>query len=223
MTTTSPFPRAVEAAQSYRRRVGPRLRQSQTAALDEVDARLQRLDAEYAELVSLNSLLLAQDGQGLVMHRNPVSGEVTVRFGSAGPGFTLQPADPAVPIELDSHSRVGGYLPGSSSADGAETPGYKRRMEELLEAFYSGAHRIQKLMREVLGKPHKGSMGITTVRNHLVEHPSTGSLYSFGYSTNGPVVKPIQRGQPEWIDAGLFANAEEFVTSLETAFGGAMH
>jgi hypothetical protein len=95
-------------------------------------------------------------------------------------------------------------------------------LEGLLESYYQNAHQVQRLVTGLLKPKRKNKFEcrpITMVRNGLVEHPRPELVYSFGYGTNGPVVRPIARGgKREWVDSGLVPNTEAFDKALAEAF-----
>jgi hypothetical protein len=90
----------------------------------------------------------------------------------------------------------------------------KAQMETSLEQFYRSAHRVVKLAQSTARGTNIKPMGVITVRNHLIEHPKPGALYSFGWCSEGPRVKPSHKPDQEWHDAGLIANAGEFARAL---------
>lgn len=62
-------------------------------------------------------------------------------------------------------------------------------------------------------------LGVTNVRNHLIQHTkgkgSMALINSFGIHTNGPILKPIRpKDSPAPIDKGLYPNLEEFLDQI---------
>jgi len=90
------------------------------------------------------------------------------------------------------------------------------------EAFYYFAHRATKCLHHVSGFKRFDPAGTRDARNHLIEHPvGLGGFIALhrNYTYDRPegvVIKPYRKkGESfEHKDAGLYPNAEEFITSL---------
>jgi hypothetical protein len=95
-----------------------------------------------------------------------------------------------------------------------------------LEGFYYNTSRVRDLFRDssngLPGLQGFEATGVRDVRNHLVEHPTRKKgVKVMAIALGGPIgpqLKPVRRSQDPagtW-DAGLYANAREFCSSLET-------
>lgn len=216
--TTSSLMQAVDALQRFREQRRDALTQQRIETLREVETRLLRLAAQYNELLQINTRLMESDPLRIQMSFDPSSETITFGDGDTAIRIKLNRADPNVPIARDNESMVGAYIAGSTSSESAEIVQLKSRMESLLEDFYHSAHRVQKLVKTLPGMLKTESRAITIVRNKLVEHPEVGDFYTFGWSSSGPVVRPLHRPGRQWVDAGLIPNTKEFVDVLVKAF-----
>jgi hypothetical protein len=93
----------------------------------------------------------------------------------------------------------------------------------LVEYFYYASHRVIDIvndgLRHLPGLIRIRADGITTVRNHLIEHvrhKGGNTVYSFSLSVSGPRLRPISwsKDPPASRDEGLWANAHEFESIL---------
>ena len=92
------------------------------------------------------------------------------------------------------------------------------------ECFYWVANRARSILKQMPGLSSFEALGIRNVRNNLIEHPERPSsnimISSFGYGMpQGPVLKALRYSHQTEIfpDAGLFVNAVEFFTAVETS------
>ena len=217
-TAAVSFPRAIDALRHFRKRSQETLSHLQIETLREIETRLLRLASQYDELLQINTQLMESDPLRIRTSFDPSSGTLTFGVGDEAIQIKLNRANPNIPICFDSESIVGAYTPGSKPDEPDEIVQLKSRMESSLEDFYHSAHRVQKLFRTLPGMAKTESRALTIVRNKLVEHPEVGDFYTFGWSTSGPVVRPIHRPGREWVDAGLIPNTKEFVDVLLKAF-----
>lgn len=217
--TNSPLNRPIDALRRFQTRCELTFSPDELETINEIETRLQRLANEYQELLDINDRLMNTDPLRIRTSIDPWSGVVSFDVGSEAFHFKLNRADPQLPILKSHETAVGAYRSGSSSEEAEEVVQLKARMETLLEGFYQNAHRVQKLVKTLSGIPGKESRKITIVRNKLVEHPDVGEPYTFGWSTNGPVVRPLhRRPDRKWADPGLVPNTQEFADVLTRAF-----
>jgi len=192
--------------------------QEQQEAANELKRRIKRLENEYNRLIQLNNLLCSD----LLpkTHFDESTGIMSTTFNGLTQSFKLNRADPNKPVKLLSSSTIGAY--SADDSDRVKEPENitenKMDMEQLLEGYYNNAFRITKLAQTVTGKNKFHCKEITMVRNNLIVHPEAVSIYSFGYGSNGPIVKPIHRGQSTWVDNGLTPNTTALVKSLIELF-----
>lgn len=213
-----PIALAIDALRRFRAKRKDTLSSESIETLREVEARLLRLDTQYNELLEINTQLMESDPLRIRTHFDPESDTITFGVGDEEIKIQLNRADPNIPIAQDNESIVGAYTAGDEASDPDHIAKLKSRMESALEDFYHSAHRVQKLMKTLPGIPKAESRAITIVRNKLVEHPDAGDFYSFGWSSSGPVVRPIHRPGRQWVDAGLVPNTKEFVDVIIKAF-----
>jgi hypothetical protein len=190
--------------------------QEQTEAVVEIKRRLKRLENDSNRLIRLNNELL--DKEMAQVQFDEASDTLTFSFKGSAHSIKINRADPDTPVRLVGSTSMGAYVAGKPTPDGEATDELKSVMEQLLEGFYDNAFRITKLAGTRTGRPKFECRGITMVRNKLITHPPEGAIYSFGFSSTGPVVKPIHRGELEWTDAGLVPNVEMLREALLNLF-----
>jgi hypothetical protein len=188
----------------------------QMEAAAEIKRRLKRLENDTNRLIRINNKLL--DNETPKIHFDEQSDTLTLTFKGTAQSIKIKRANPDVPVKLAGSTSMGAYVAGKPNRDSEATDDLKSVMEQMLEGVYNNAFRITKLAQTVAGRRRFECRNITMVRNKLVEHPEPGAIYSFGYSSNGPVVKPIHRGEREWTDAGLVPNVEALRQSLLEVF-----
>jgi hypothetical protein len=147
---------------------------------------------------------------------DPDADTVTFRSGEMAQTVKLRRADPNKPLQMRTLYAGGAYVADSKGAAAQAGP-LNLELEAQLEDFYHNAHRLLKLVRRLPGLGNCRCKQVDTVRNKLVEHPVGGLVYSFGYGSGGPVVRPIHRGKRQWVDKGLVSNSKALVTSLTKA------
>ena len=93
----------------------------------------------------------------------------------------------------------------------------------LVENFYYSSHRIIDILNDGIrflpGLIRVRAYGVTTVRNHLIEHvrgKGGNTVYSFSLNVSGPRLRPLSWSKDEKgsRDEGLWKNADEFRASL---------
>jgi hypothetical protein len=211
---------AIAAMEHYSAAKQSSLNQDQKATVHEILCRLQRLAAEVASLIDINNQL--SDSDGLSTDFDASSDTLTVR-GAEGMelSITLPRANPDVPIEMVQHAAAHSTRPDSNET--AEVKDLRHRLETTLEAYYYNAHHILKLIQTLPGLKGFECREVTIVRNKLVEHAKSGSIYTFGYGSTGPLVKAFQRGEHrEWNDEGLVPNTVKFARAIESTIQRAL-
>ena len=89
----------------------------------------------------------------------------------------------------------------------------------ITESIYNDLWTIRQRLKYLPKFKNFNPPGVRNVRNHLMLHTedqySVALPYSFGISTNGPVLRPAKPSNIEASnDAGLCKNVEEFLTSI---------
>jgi hypothetical protein len=189
-----------------------RLTVEQTEAGAEIKRRLERVENETNRLIQINNKLL--DDEAPKIHFDESSDTLTLTFKGTAQSIKLNRANPDVPVKLAGSTSIGAYVAGKADRDSEATDELKAVTEQMLEGVYNNAFRITKLAQTLTGRRRFECRNITMVRNKLVEHPEPGAIYSFGFSSTGPVVKPIHRGTREWTDAGLLPNVGALCKAL---------
>lgn len=188
--------------------------QEKKETANELKRRIKRLGNDYNRLIHINSILCEAKLPKVLFDETTDTMSITNK--GVTQSIKLNRADPNIPMKIVSSTAIGAY----SAKDTAETKEsgrideFKMELEQLLEHYYNNAFRITKLTQVLTGKKKYHCVEITIVRNKLIEHPESGSLYSFGFGSNGPVVKPIHRGKKTWNDNGLVPNTAALVASL---------
>lgn len=205
---------ASDALQRYRARHERDLDAQQRETLYEVARRLEQLDEQAHRLIEQNNAFMA--GHTITKIPGPEGADtIVVRLPGALPvAITTKRADPNIPVEIGSTAGGGAYHVVSERASAfGVSDSERRKYESEVEAYYYNAHRVLDLLRETPGLGKLQSRAITIVRNKLVEHPTVGAKYSFGFGSAGPVVRPMG-GAGGWRDDGLVPNTEAFITDL---------
>ena len=201
---------ALRAVISFLARKSASFSQDQTRVGDELKRRLRRLEAECNRLVKINNTLM--HAKLPRMSHDSTTDTLTMTVGDISHSIRLKRADPDVPVKVVQSVAIGTY--GHSEGPPRSSPeieDLKMLFESLLEQYYYNAFRITKLLQELTGRTKSHCAKITMVRNQLVEHPKDAADYTFGYGTQGPVVRPVKRGAPAWNDAGLVPNTVALV------------
>lgn len=122
---------------------------------------------------------------------------------------------------------AGGYTVDSEDKDGvfSSLGGNAEKWTEfrqLTTSYYQTAHRVIKICEDLPMKSELKALGVTIVRNHLLEHPegkNSGVIFdTFGFDhVKGPIVKGMRRSDQVDIhpDPGFLANNNEMVINLE--------
>lgn len=211
------YSRALTAFEKYKASRASKASPEETASLNEISRRLKRLENQVGELININNSMLATQVPQTEFDQD--SDTVTFRWEGGEQKIKLKRADPNVPIQHRTVMAGGAYIPEHSGQDeNVQRETQEMKMEALLEDYYQNAHKVLKLVKTLPGLRNVRCQEITMVRNWLVEHPKRGDVYSFGYGTSGPVVRPIQKSARQWNDSGLVPNTEAFVGKLTEAF-----
>jgi hypothetical protein len=213
MPENDPWPRAIAAVAAYRAATST---QDPSVAFtwDEISARLTRLQRQYAELLRINQAIFEADPLAPRVSFNPATDTVVFEVGGGKMEIQLRRADPEVPVSLTGIGAMSAYPATDPNSGTPELAELKYRLEVLLENFYHSAHRVQKLVGELVGDKRSGAKAVILVRNDLVEHSAGGEPYSFAASSNGPVVRPFSASERTTHDPGLIPNALAFVDAL---------
>lgn len=194
----------------------PALSAETQETLREVIRRLERLSAQTEKLIAINNSLLGTSG---VSTEFDVSTDcLVIRAGDTEQRLQLRRTDPNVPITMRTLTAGGAYHAGATDDVPLEDAQLRLELESKLEAFYQSAHRVLKLLGTIPDLRKIKCMAITQVRNKLIEHPDDGTIYSFGFGSTGPRVKPMRRGTPAWNDEGLVPNTRDFVDAIAAGF-----
>jgi len=214
---------AYKAVVAYLEIKAPALTQVQLETARELKHRLKRLENDCNSLIRVNNALL--DAQAPQIRFDESTDTLTVTMNGASQWIKLARADPDIPIKIGQPVAMGAYQAGhDAETDKIEdTELLRRQMEQSLEGYYENAFRITKLAAQLTARKKYDCSEIRTVRCKLIDHPDAGSIYSFGSSSTGPVVKPIQNAPREAkVDAGLVPNTVALVTSLTALFASSI-
>lgn len=208
---------AYKAAVAYVERCVNAMTPAQVDTASELKQRIRRLENDCYQLVRMNNQLV--DAESWQMRFDEESGTMTIAYRGGEMSYRLKRAKPDVPVKLRSHVSMNVY-DASRDDRSTEQPDHveslKMSMETRLEHYYENAFRITKLVQQLTGDAKDHCEEITMVRNHLIAHPKfPATIYSFGFGSSGPVVKPVQRAGPRaWDDAGLVLNTRALVAWL---------
>jgi hypothetical protein len=187
------------------------------ANLTDIKSRVQRLSAQVERLMTINNKMIS--AEGATLHFDSDTGRITFGWSGASVSFTINRADPNVPVKILGQTLSGGYDASKDDPRGdANLEELRRRLEDEIEAFYAQAHRVQKRVQFFFKLKKCACKEIAIVRNHLLEHPINSVTNTFGYGTNGPILSLMMRGQSEFHDKGLLYNAKAFESFLVGVF-----
>jgi hypothetical protein len=204
----------IEAVDRYAERNAVHLTESEViSALKEIR---ERLDRQYARLIELNEIL--REGSVPKIEYDLATETFQVKDGTqearsfkipgiSGPLRQIAGAD-ITPFEAGVHST---NLP-------IEHAPLRLELEELLEAYYYGAHRLTVLVRKLPNLKKYSCKAMIVVRNDLIEHTKEEHNYAFGYGTGGPFVRPVRIAGDPPKDQGAVANTTAFIESLNSVF-----
>ena len=181
--------------------------------LREIARRIQRLQPALERLLQINAQLISETSPKV--HLDQDTDTLSIQVGDQIHSLKLNRAKPDTPVSLRGMATTGAYRAGAvSSNDTATISDLKSELEGSLEQYYYNAHRVLKLIQQLPGLRNFKCKEIIIVRNKLVEHADHGDIYSFGFGSAGPVVRPIVRLGRAWTDQGLLRNTEAFVNAL---------
>ena len=206
-----------KAAVQYFTKRNKAFSRKQNEAANEIKRRIKRMENDYNRLIKINDLFCESEMPNA--HFNEATDTSTFTYNGINQTIRYNRLNPNVPVKVVNSMSFCAYSASDLNVteDSEGIDDLKMQMEQLLEHFYNNAFRITKLIQKVNNsKAHCSE--ITIVRNKLIEHPEEGSLYSFGFGSNGPTVKPMHIGKKEWIDIGLIPNTEAFVNYLFEIF-----
>jgi hypothetical protein len=204
---------AIDAVEDFAASQGSQLGPKAQETLREVSRRLTRLSVLATELVEINNRLMANEG--LSVDFDPATNTLVLRGAGIEQRFQLRRANPDVPITMRPLTEGGAYRAGSAEDGDSDL---RLELESKIEGFYQSAHRVLKLLGSIPELSKISCMPITRVRNNLIEHPDDGALYSFGFGSTGPRVKPMHEGDSRWNDDGLIPNTVAFVSAIVAGF-----
>jgi hypothetical protein len=220
ITGQQPYAAALAAIQRFRQRIAPTGEQERRLA--EISRRLLRLSVNFHRLMDINRKLTEQHFSEV--HFDAETDMLEFSAGGRTRRLKLKRENPDRPIRFGGSINMGIFGAGADKSGSKEGLSLRVELEERLESYYQNAHQVQKLVTDVLKPKRKNKFEcrpITMVRNRLIEHPRPEDqlVYSFGYGTFGPVVRPTAKsGEREWVDSGLASNTAVFDKALATAF-----
>lgn len=206
---------AILAISSFAERHASDFSSDQQQTLLEVRRRLRRLEVLATELIEINNRLWSLSG--LEVDFDPETETINMSFGGETRSLKINRADPNVPVKVDGQTSSSAYHAGAAGVLNEEEASLRLVLEEKLEGYYQSAHRVIKLLGTLPPFAKLRCLPITLVRNKLIEHPETGALYSFGFGSSGPRVKPMKRDSPSYNDEGLVPNTRAFVDAIVSA------
>ena len=181
----------------------------------EIESRINTLASEYDKLQSLNDLILKHDTNIPKIDLDPASGKLKIELKGVITELFIRKKDEDVPVSIRDKSLLTSFLPEGDTPDSQNIDKLKNSLGPALEAFYYSANKLIDLVESLPNVSKFSFIGVKMVRNKLIEHPPDGSLYSFGASTSGPVIKPVKIITYNWNDKGLTSNALELVEHVE--------
>lgn len=178
--------------------------------------RLRKLEIQYNRLMKINDHLCKIELPK--MDLDPDTGTITVVHKGHMTSYKFGRANPNIAPKQISSGGMGAYkiTEQDSASNHNNTDALKQELEITLEPFYYNASKIVDNVRTITGAAKFNCHEITRVRNNLIEHPKPESPLSIGFSTNGPLVRPMDNRANDWIDAGLKLNTDVFIASLLT-------
>jgi hypothetical protein len=212
---------AIQAVIGYEQQHQSSLASEHREILLEIKRRLERLEVQAGELIDINNRMWAKQEFNLAF--DSATDTITVSVGGMQQSLTLKRADPNVPLQIRELTAGTGYHAGTSEAADEEEQRLRVELEQKLESYYQSAHRVLKLFGRVPGLAQIRCVAVSRVRNELIEHPSDGTLYSFGVGSTGPRVKPMYQGTPKFNDEGLLPNTNAFVQAIVVGCGAGAH
>ena len=193
------------------------LYQSQLSSLNEVRRRLSRIQKLSEELIVLNNKLV-ENNEHFHTDLDFING-FKVNIDGQEHIIKLKRKDPNVPIQLVGKAAMSAYSANNNEMEDEQISNMKIEFEEKVESFYQSAHRIKNLVKYLPSLLKFECLEITMVRNKLIEHTDGRHIYSFGFGSYGPVIKPERpQNESEFHDKGLIHNSKTFIESLELKF-----
>jgi hypothetical protein len=220
VTGQEPYAAALASIESFRQRIAPA--EEQERRLAEIERRLLRLSANFHRLMEINRKLTELHFSAVYF--NAETDMLEFSAGGRTRRLKLKRENADTPIRFGGSINVGIFGAGADKSGSKEGLSLRVELEERLESYYQNAHLVQKLVTDLLDPKRKSKFEcrpITMVRNRLIEHPRPEEqlVYSFGYGTTGPVVRPTAKsGEREWVDSGLASNPAAFDKALAEAF-----
>ncbi len=199
----------VEYFKSYENR----LNGNQISSINEVKRRLSRLDKLSEELINLNNQLITTN-EFFNLNFDPINGFI-VNIDGKEHLVKLKRKDPNVPIHMVGQVALSGYSANNKEIESEDDSEIKNEFEEKIESFYQTAHRVLKIVKILPGIVNFKCKEITITRNKLIEHTEERHIYSFGFGSYGPVLKPERpKNEDEFRDQGFTKNSQAFIDSL---------
>lgn len=195
----------------------------QKLIFDEVFARTKSIFDEYTSLLNLNDALLNEEHglkdiremmrdeniNSILTKASKTDSQLAEYLNSVGGKVKRVQSSEFVAYDM-------GRLDSQSDLQITKIRELHSRTESIYHNLWSVGSRLNQLPKFKNFKPK----GVRDVRNHLIEHtdnPKTSgaTIFSFGISTNGPVLRPTKpTGVPAPNDKGLDVNIEEFFSSI---------
>ena len=203
---------AIQAVTEYVEKQRDNLSREHVEIMHEIRRRLEKLEAQAAELININNRLLKK--QGINVDFDSTTDTITFSVGGMNLQHKLNRAEPDIPMKVTGLLSGSAYHAGTLHATNEEEHNLQIELEEKLESYYQSAHRVLKLFGRMSCLSKIRCVAISRVRNELIEHPDDGALYTFGVGSSGPRVKPMHRGAPKFNDEGLVPNTLAFVEAI---------
>lgn len=206
----------VDAIATYADRRSNTLSAEAKAAIAEAKVRVVRLDRQYERLLELNDAL--REGDSMSLKYDESTGTFHLDDES-GLSHSFQIPGVSGPVRLKDAADIAAFDAGAPVKHlGPEHAVLRMELEELLESYYYGAHRLTVLIRKLPGQKRFSCMDMIVVRNNLLEHTKGELSYNFGYGTDGPFVRPARPVGSPPKDKGAVANTAAYVKMLEKVF-----
>lgn len=187
--------------------------------LREIATRVSNLGQLYSNLMRLNDRYIEIDPLRSETVFDEQSGIMSIKLnGDLIHSLTLKRADPSIPVKLVNSSSFSSFV--AMQDEEGEVQSVRDEIAKEIEIFYYNANKLLDLVEKgLLKKNRKQFIGVSMVRNKLIEHTEDGDIYSFGVSKEfGPTVKPqklvSRREKPN--DMGLVKNTIELLSLIES-------
>lgn len=199
---TIDFINAIEHLKNYKETTAIGFHQKNAVA--EVIARLETTAELYDQAKELNDNLLEEDD--MIKRSREVLDEYLKSIDTTG-------------WVIRGTTMVSAFDLTTSEFSNPEQEKSVKQLQHLTESIYNNLWGIKSRLNQCPEYKRFNPPGVRDVRNHLITHTdipaSEATIYSFGISTNGPVLRPTKPiGVKAPTDRGLYINIGEFLKEI---------